>query len=63
MAIDIKENSSSAHPNSKRKKQKIQLVKELAPVYYGDHAREKGMNINATVCKSNACHKRNRLKL
>lgn len=55
VTIAIKENNWSVHPNPKRKKQKIQLVKDLAPFYRGDPAKEKDyqkeMKIHAAVVR------------
>ena len=45
VAIAIKENDWGIHPNPKRKKQKIQLVKDLAPFYQGDPAKEESDGI------------------
>ena len=45
VAIAIKENDWAIHPNPKRKKQKIQLVKDLAPFYQGDPAKEESDGI------------------
>lgn len=71
VAIAIKENDWGIHPNPKRKKQKIQLVKDLAPFYQGDPAKEESDGIwrqEICIC-SNTVHwykahsKRNHRKL
>lgn len=51
--IAIQENKWNVHPNPKRNKQKIQLVKDLESFYRGDSSKEteyrKEMKINAAV--------------